>query len=249
MIRLLQGDCLTMLKEVAPASVDLVLCDPPYSSGGTHAGDRKASTTAKYTDLDYDGAAKLPAFSGDNMDQRSFTAFMRWVCSELRQKTREGGILEIFVDWRNLPAMTDAVQMAGWVWRGVLVWDKGTSRNQPGRFRSDCEFVVWCSNGDLPIDWKAAKGSKAMPGVYHVPGVPPKQRVHQTEKPVELLRALIQICPRGGTVIDCFMGSGSTGVACVQEGRNFIGIELGDQYFETASRRIQEAQDELLNDF
>ena len=249
MIRLLQGDCLTMLKEVAPASVDLVLCDPPYSSGGTHAGDRKASTTAKYTDRDYDGAAKLPAFSGDSMDQRSFTAFMRWVCSELRQKTREGGILEIFVDWRNLPAMTDAVQMAGWVWRGVLVWDKGTSRNQPGRFRNDCEFVVWCSNGDLPIDWKAAKGSKAMPGVYHVPGVPPKQRVHQTEKPVELLRALIQICPRGGTVIDCFMGSGSTGVACVQEGRNFIGIELGDQYFETASRRIQEAQDEILDDF
>ena len=159
MIRLLHGDCLAMLKEVEPGSVDLILCDPPYSSGGTHAGDRKASTTAKYTDNDFNGASRLPAFSGDNMDQRSFTAFMRWVCSELRQKTREGGILEMFVDWRNLPAMTDAVQMAGWVWRGVVVWDKGISRNQPGRFRNDCEFVVWCSNGDLPIDWKAAKGS------------------------------------------------------------------------------------------
>lgn len=113
MIQLLHGDCLTLMKEVEPGSVDLVLCDPPYSSGGTHAGDRKANTTAKYTDRNFDGAARLPAFSGDNMDQRSFTAFMRWVCSELRQKTREGGILEIFVDWRNLPAMTDAVQMAG----------------------------------------------------------------------------------------------------------------------------------------
>lgn len=91
MIRLLHGDCLAMLKEVEPGSVDLILCDPPYSSGGTHAGDRKASTTAKYTDNDFNGAARLPAFSGDNMDQRSFTAFMRWVCSELRQKTREGG--------------------------------------------------------------------------------------------------------------------------------------------------------------
>lgn len=159
MIRLLHGDCLAMLQEVGPGSVDLILCDPPYSSGGTHAGDRKASTTAKYTDNDFNGAARLPAFSGDNMDQRSFTAFMRWVCSELRQKTREGGILEMFVDWRNLPAMTDAVQMAGWVWRGVVVWDKGISRNQPGRFRNDCEYVVWCSNGDLPIDWKAAKGT------------------------------------------------------------------------------------------
>lgn len=128
MIRLLHGDCLAMLKEVEPGSVDLILCDPPYSSGGTHAGDRKASTTAKYTDNDFNGAARLPAFSGDNMDQRSFTAFMRWVRSELRQKTREGGILEMFVDWRNFPAMTDAVQMAGWVWRGVVVWDKGISR-------------------------------------------------------------------------------------------------------------------------
>ena len=249
MIRLLHGDCLAMLKEVEPGSVDLVLSEPPYSSGGTHAGDRKASTTAKYTDNDFNGAARLPAVSGDNMDQRSFTACLRWVCSELRQKTREGGILEMFVDWRNLPAMTDAVQMAGWVWRGVVVWDKGISRNQPGRFRNDCEFVVWCSNGDLPIDWKAAKGTKALPGVYHVPIVAPKQRFHQTEKPVELLESLLAICPPGGIVLDAFMGSGSTGVAAVKTGRIFIGMELSDQSFDTATKRIQEAEDELLNDF
>lgn len=205
MIRLLHGDCLAMLKEVEPGSVDLILCDPPYSSGGTHAGDRKASTTAKYTDNDFNGASRLPAFSGDNMDQRSFTAFMRWVCSELRQKTREGGILEM--------------------------------------------FVVWCSNGDLPIDWKAAKGTKAMPGVYHVPIVAPKQRFHQTEKPVELLESLLAICTPGGTVLDAFMGSGSTGVAAVKTGRSFIGMELSNQYFDTATKRIQEAEDELLNDF
>ena len=53
----------------------------------------------------------------------------------------------------------------------------------------------------------------------------------------------------GGTVIDCFMGSGSTGVACVQEGRNFIGIELGEEYFDVASKRIQEAEDAALGDF
>ena len=164
-------------------------------------------------------------------------------------KDQGGGILEMFVDWRNFPAMTDAVQMAGWVWRGVVVWDKGISRNQPGRFRNDCEFVVRCSNGDLPIDWKAAKGTKAMPGVYHVPIVAPKQRFHQTEKPVELLESLLAICTPGGTVLDAFMGSGSTGVAAVKTGRSFIGVELSDQYFDTATKRIQEAEDELLNDF
>ena len=55
--------------------------------------------------------------------------------------------------------------------------------------------------------------------------------------------------PTGGTVIDCFMGSGSTGGACVQEGRNFIGMEMNDHYFDVAAKRIQEAQDEILDDF
>lgn len=91
-MKLLQGDCIEQLRTLpGDLRADICLCDPPYSSGGTHAGDRKASTTAKYTDTDFDGAAKLPPFSGDNMDQRSFTEFMRWVCLELRQKTREGG--------------------------------------------------------------------------------------------------------------------------------------------------------------
>ena len=62
-MRLLQGDCIEQLRKL-PEDVraDICLCDPPYSSGGLHAGDRKASTTAKYTDNDFNGAAKLPPF-------------------------------------------------------------------------------------------------------------------------------------------------------------------------------------------
>ena len=66
---------------------------------------------------------------------------------------------------------------------------------------------------------------------------------------MELLESLLAICPPGGTVLDAFMGSGSTGVAAVKTGRSFIGMELSDQYFDTATKRIQEAEDELLNDF
>lgn len=145
--------------------------------------------------------------------------------------------------------MTDAVQMAGRVRRGTAVWDKGISRNQPGRFRNGCEFVVWCSNGGLPADRKAATGTRAMPGICHVPIVAPKQRFHQTEKPVELLESLLAICTPGGTVPDAFTGSGSTGAAAVKTGRSFTGTELSGQYFDTATRRIQEAEDGLLNDF
>ena len=59
------------------------------------------------------------------MDQHSFIQFMTHVSMELRELTKEGGTIAAFIDWRNLPAMTDAIQMVGWVWRGVIVWDKG----------------------------------------------------------------------------------------------------------------------------
>ena len=249
MIKLLKGSCLEVLKGLEADCADLVLIDPPYSSGGLFAGDRKQDTRTKYTDSDFNGAARFPNFSGDNMDQRSFIQFMSIISAKLREITKDGGAIAAFIDWRNLPAMTDAIQMGGWVWRGVIVWDKGISRNIPGRFRNDCEYIVWGTNGRKEVDWKAAKGKKAMPGIYRISGVDTKSKHHQTEKPVELLKALCQIAPRGGTVVDCFMGSGSTGVACIEEGRDFIGIELNDEYYETAVRRIQEANDKALEDF
>ena len=249
MIKLLKGNCLEVLEGLEADCADLVLIDPPYSSGGLFAGDRKQDTRTKYTNNDFNGAARFPNFSGDNMDQRSFVQFMGIISAKLREITKDGGAIATFVDWRNLPAMTDAIQMGGWVWRGVIVWDKGISRNIPGRFRNDCEYIVWGTNGRKKVDWKAAKGKKAMPGIYHISGVDTKSKHHQTEKPVELLKALCQIAPRGGTVVDCFMGSGSTGVACIEEGRDFIGIELNDEYYETAVRRIREASDRALEDF
>ena len=83
------------------------------------------------------------------------------------------------------------------------------------------------------------------PGFYTEKSVSTKQKHHQTEKPVELLKKLLAISPDDSTVLDPFMGSGSTGVACVNTGRSFIGMELDPGYFETAKRRIEEAQEQL----
>ena len=72
-----------MLWGVEPDCADLVLIDPPYSSGGLFSGDRKQDTRTKYTASDFNGAARFPNFSGDNMDQRSFIRFMATVSKEL----------------------------------------------------------------------------------------------------------------------------------------------------------------------
>ena len=242
-MKLLQGDCLELMCEIPDGSVDMVLTDPPYSSGGLFAGDRKKSTRSKYCDADCNGAARFQDFSGDNMDQRSFKEFMRMVLNKCRQKAKPESICAVFIDWRNLPTMTDALQMSGWVWRGIVVWNKGNSRNIPGRFRNDCEFVVWGSNGELPLNRKC--GSTNLPNDYKVLPVRSEEKHHQTEKPVELIEKLLAICPSDGIVLDPFMGSGSTGVACINTGRDFIGIELDPGYFQMAQKRIEDAQAQM----
>ena len=135
--------------------------------------------------------------------------------------------------------MADALQMAGWIYRGVVVWDKGNSRAIPGRYRNDCEYIVWGTNGRRPARY--APGASVFKGCHHLPGVPSKNKRHQTEKPVELLKELLKIVPPKGVVLDPFMGSGSAGVACRELGLNFIGIELNETYFRIAERRIRQA--------
>ncbi len=97
MIKLLKGNCLDLLRQLEPGCADLVLIDPPYSSGGLFAGDRKQDTRVKYTDADFNGAARFPSFSGDNMDQHSFIQFMTRVSMELRELTKEGGTIAAFI--------------------------------------------------------------------------------------------------------------------------------------------------------
>lgn len=73
-----------------------------------------------------------------------------------------------------------------------------------------------------------------------------QKRIHPAEKPVELLERFVRVsCPENGLIFDPFMGSGSTGVAAIQNNRNFIGIEKDDGFFDLASKRLKERQDEL----
>lgn len=237
-------DCLEGLKDVPDNSVDLVLTDPPYSSGGAFAGDRRSRTGVKYGDPSYEGTATLPDFSGDNMDQRAFTEFCRQIFAKCREKTKPEGIIVSFIDWRNLPALTDAIQAAGWTWRGIAIWNKPNGRPQKGRFRNEFEFIVWGSNGPMPFD----RGVGCLPGYYRYPNVQSKDRVHQTEKPLQLIMDLLEIVPEGAVVLDPFMGSGTTAVACLKKGRNYIGYELSKEYHAVAEQRIADAVDALLED-
>ena len=188
MIELYNGDCRTFLSNYNGAQFDAVITDPPYASGGATLAERSASTSQKYTATKK--ACPFPDFMGDQMDARSWLHMMADVLALARVRCHDGAVMVAFCDWRQMPLLTDAVQWAGWQWRGTLVWDKLTSRPQMGRFRQQAEFVVWASNGKLPID----RPVPVLPGVFRAANVQGVQRIHQTQKPEEIMRQICKIC-------------------------------------------------------
>ena len=124
--------------------------------------------------------------------------------------------------------------------RGLLVWDKGT----PGMG----DLKHWGPSYELIASAGTASLRGARDGsILRYSMVPSKRRKHPTEKPIALLEYLIEkITDKGDTVLDPFMGSGTTGVACARTGRDFIGIEIDPVYFEIAKGRIMEAESQML---
>lgn len=140
----------------------------------------------------------------------------------------------MFTDWRQLPATTDAVQAAGWLWRGIIPWDKTEAvRPQLGRFRNQTEYVIWASHGALPME------GPVVPGLYRH-RVDIGKKLHIAAKPVPLLFDLLALAR--GTVLDPFMGSGSAGIAALQRGLQYIGIEQDPSHYPTAERELIAAE-------
>jgi site-specific DNA-methyltransferase (adenine-specific) len=227
---LVQGDSLEVLVDLAAAGrrFGAVLTDPPYSSGG-NVRDKAGSTAARY--LGRESRTLYPEFQGDTRDQRSFLAWSTMWMGRARDLVEPGGLIAVFSDWRQLPVTTDALQCAGWVWRGVVPWDKTeASRPQRGRYRNQTEFVAWATNGPRRLEGAVA------PGVFRMPV--PHQKHHIAGKPVGLMAGLL--APMEGPILDPFAGSATVGVACLAAGLEYVGIEVDEAYFEIGSKRLQE---------
>lgn len=228
-VELRHGDALVLLREVESESVDLVLTDPPYSSGGMFRGDRMGSTSTKYVQTGT--IARRADFDGDTRDQRGFLAWASLWLAECWRATRVGGSCLVFTDWRQLPTMTDAVQAGGWLWRGIVVWDKTNIARPRSGFSARAEYLVWGTRG--PFDAEVY-----LQGVITAAAPRGDERRHMTEKPVGLLEQLVAIAPPGGLVLDPFVGSGSTLDAARNCGRRALGFELNDEHLETAGERL-----------
>lgn len=220
------GDCLEVMPALAP--VGHVICDPPYEQAM-----HDLHQTAKFRRKDGGSERKHFTFAG---------------IDEIR------------------PALVRQVseQCTGWFLafctaEGVGAWRSEIWDRSPMKFKTTCAWVkpdcapklngqgpavgyepfitVWAGKGHAR--WNA--GGKR--GVYkHNVNPPDRHGVHPTEKPWRLFAEILcDFTAPDSTILDPFMGSGTTGVACVKLGRKFIGIELDPDYFDIACRRIEEA--------
>ncbi len=226
---ILCGDALKLIPGFQSHTFDAIITDPPYASGGRTQAEKNKSTTEKYSSM---GDSAPPAFEGDAKDQRSWTRWAAEWLADARKVCKQGAPVCVFIDWRQYPALTDALQWAGWIWRGAAVWDKGNSRPQKGRFRQQAEYIVWGSNGPMPVN----RPVPCLPGVFRHGN--PQNRIHLTEKPLGLMQEVVKIVEPGSLILDPFAGSGTTVLAAVLEGYRAVGIEVTEEYAGRARHRI-----------
>ncbi len=218
------GDCLPIMKAIHFA--DAIVTDPPYGIGADAAAHRSGSGGEDVCTSE-DLAVKKDALDSTNKKRHG------WVDHGDTNWDKARPPKECFDQMR---AMSD-VQI---IWGGNyytdwlpptmrwLIWDKG----QRGFSLADGE-MAWCSQNNAMRIMTYARGKARTDGAFH-----------PTQKPIEIMEWCLGFIPNGMEILDPFMGSGTTGIACHRAGRAFYGIEAHEPYFNTACKRIEKAQNE-----
>lgn len=225
-----QGDAWQVLQTLPDDSIDGVITDPPYSTGALTLSGKQADPGKKYQNTKT--KKSFPEMLGDGKDQRGFMAWAVMWLTECWRVAKNGAPIMIFTDWRQLPTVTDAMQAAGFFWRGIVVWNKKCGRPMRGEFKRDSEFIVYgCKGKYAPLT------DRCLPGIYAYT-VNHNTKAHLSAKPLPLIKDLLEMIPQGGTVLDPFVGGGTTAKAARETGRKCIAVERSKEYAGIAARGI-----------
>lgn len=242
-INLIKGDCLEKMKDIESGSVDLILTDPPYGT-----------TACKWDSV----IPFEPMWEQLNRIIKPNGAILLFGTEPFCSMVRISNINMYKYDWMwEKNDATDAMNAKNKPMRKIekiMVFSKGSVANgSKNKMIYYPQGLVDCSKKRKGDDYGKTGGTFKTYRPSHKPyeqnktGYPndplkfskDKEKLHPTQKPVALLEYLIKTYTlENETVLDFTMGSGSTGVACVNTNRNFIGIEMDDKYFDIASNRI-----------
>ena len=226
-------DCIEYLKTLPENSVDLVVTDPPYNVS--------QKTNIKYGDLNI----------VKNFGDWDFGFDPEPVLAELKRVLKPNGQIFVFCSTEQIPEYM-AIFKKSWFFRNIIVWYKTNPapRLSKTNFVFANEYIIYAINepstkpGQVTFNWQ---GQKEMHNTIITSALQGKERLkdenhkalHPTQKPLSILKKLIQIASNeGDVVLDPFMGVGSTAVACKETGRNYVGCEISPDYFKKAILRI-----------
>lgn len=226
-IKLYQGDCLELMKDIPDNSIDLVITDPPYEICTSGAGLYKQSDKKYIKELN----GMKDGFSEEILDE---------LCRVMKKIN-----IYIFCSQKQIiPLLDYFVKNKKCNWN-ILSWHKTNPIPACGnKYLTDTEFILFFREKGVKVygsfdtkrTWYATPLNQSDKKKYK----------HPTVKPQLILNNLvINSSKNGDIVLDPFMGSGSTGVACLNNNRNFIGIELDENYFSIAKERIEETKEDL----
>lgn len=226
MIDLRQGDCLEVMKDIPDKSIDLIVTDPPYlhikggcKSKGLNKGCRDVNSKVVSNMSDF-GEQQINEFL--NMVKFKMKSINMYIFSSKLQ-------VPYYLNW----AIKNKCQF------DILVWDKDfTGIISRKFFANNSEYIIRIYKRGL----NRLEDNMFYQKIHKFKR--PANKLHEAQKPTELLERLILLSSNeNDNVLDCFMGSGSTGVACKNLNRNFIGVEIDEKYFEIATVRINGEED------
>ena len=229
-VNLYNGDCLEVMKQMPDKSVDLVVTDPPYVIETNGAGLYKQEDKQYVKEL----VGIKDGFSEEILDE---------LCRVMKKIN-----IYLFCSQKQIMPLLDYfVTRKGCNWN-LLSWHKSNPIPACGnKYLTDTEFILFFREKGVKV-----YGSFDTKKTYYITPLNQKDKKkygHPTCKPEHIIANLITNSSKeGDVVLDCFMGSGTTGAVGVGINRNFIGIELDEQYFTIATDRINKAKSDWLND-
>ena len=229
MIKIKCADMLLELRQLSDNSIDCLVTDPPYKivSGGCTKplGGVLGSVTSGILNRNINNVKTGSLFDYNSL---SFAEWMPEVYRVLKPKSHA----YIFISGRRLNELTNEALKTGFIWQNLLVWKK--QNVTPNKwYMNQCEFILMLRKG-------GAKNINDMGSTTCLEFLNPTgNKTHPTEKPVDLLKHLIlNSTNKGETVLDPFMGTGNTGIACIDTNRNFIGFEIDTKFFKFAENKL-----------
>lgn len=230
-----RNDCIEVMKLLKgnDVKVNHIITDPPYNI----SQDNNFSTMK---------SANRQGVDFGNWDKNyDVTEWLNYAYPLLDKD----GSMVIFCSYRYITTIIDKIETLGGVVKDVMVWQKTNPmpRNRDRRYVQDMEFMIWAvKSNKSKWTFNRPTDKPYQRGFFQTPTLLGKERSkHPTQKPLALMREIIEIhTNENDLILDPFMGSGSTGVACIELGRNFIGVEREQEYYKIAIDRLNEIKNE-----